>query len=494
LVDDLLFGSPANGGHVKIDLNEERLVSETSTGRVQGRPRSADPRGMRIALLLLATLFVGVAGSASPAQHGFSVIALEGDTAPGTGSTYDAVTLPASVTDAGVAFTANLDGTTSWIDDVLYVDLGGGLEIAVEVGDPAPVPGTETFLSFGGPRLNDSGELVFTGQYTDPTSGYAFGIFQWKGGSITPVILGGDPVPGTPYFFDEAFQFDTNAAGDIVFEGRMKDASGTSAGGLFLISAGTLAPLIWEYDTPAPGGGYFTSLYSPTINDAGVIAFIGSRGGPGIDEAGIFRRVGGVIEPLLVETDVLPGTGGTPNAHLFTNQKTDMNQAGEVSFLTAIEGGTAAYGLFRVSPGSVVAVAWTDQAAPGTSGDLQTIYPHPVIADDGSIAFAASLQNGDHSYGLFLARGGPLEPVWLIGDPAPGGGVFSVPSQRSVSMSGGGHIAFWSRVFQGPFPAGLFRATPPPPPKVPALPAWWIAGLGLALAGWGRRSLGRFPH
>lgn len=435
-----------------------------------------------------ALIALWLAAPAAHAQYAFEALALEGETAPGTGALYDRVYGPASLDDGAHGFFAEPDAAPA---PAIWVDVGSGVQLVTRRDDPAPVPGGETFMGFSTPQVFGSGKAVFEAQYTQGVSGWAYGLFLWEAGSITPLLLDGEPVSGTPWLFEVAYNPRVNASGEVVFEGTVKDVTGTSAGGIFRLSDGVLEPLVWRYDTPAPGGGLFNQTYSPVINDAGVVAFVG-----GGTEYGIYRVDGGQIVQMLSTDDVLPGTGGgRPDERLFTGGTIDINASGAVAFRTAITGGSVYTGIFRVSAGGAVTpiVVHGQAAPPGSSGVFDSLYPHPVIADDGSVAFVATLTAGGYqSNGLFIGDGRAIRPVARTGDPAPGtgGGVFSTLPQRALAMSGGGRIAFVSRVFEGSAPRGLFLATPVPP-AVPALPPWSYAPGVLLLAGWGGRALAR---
>ncbi|MGH0029439.1 MAG: DUF7453 family protein [Myxococcota bacterium] len=452
---------------------------------------------MRAALQTLgavATLLL--AAPATHAQDTFSAVALEGAPAPGTASTVDRVSLPASITDAGVAWAVDLDGTQSHVYDVIYVELGAGTQIVAELGDVAPGTGGQTFSDVTLPVLNDAGQVAFRAQYTDGAGSWAYGLFRWEAGVVTALALPGDPFVDAPgYVFRESLGMDMNAAGDVVFEVELDEATGGGGGsGLALHSGGALSLVFKSYETPAPVGGTFNTLYSPQINDAGDIVFIGGHAGPGVDGAGVYLHSGGVTAPLLRSGEELPG-GGVPNDHLFSSQPLSLNEAGQVAVMLPIDGGPTSSAMFRLSSGGNERLAWEGQPVAG-AGSIRFLYPHPAIDDAGRLAFVGELVGGSAGYGLFRADPGGATPVWLTGDPAPGvgpTGVFSVPEQRSVSAAGGGRVAFWTRVFQGTHPAGLFAATPVAPAavKVPAVPPWLLAGLALLLAGSGGFRLAR---
>jgi hypothetical protein len=242
---------------------------------------------------------------------------------------------------------------------------------------------------------------------------------------------------------------------------------------------------VWEETTaPRTGDGTLYSFGSPVLNASGDLAFAASVSGGSVDD-GLFRISGGVLETLVLQGDVLPGTGGG-TADWLTFSRIDMNAAGTVAFVADIAGGSVDRGIFTISDGVISPVAVTGDPAPGTGGGLfDFLRRHIAIDDAGEVAYRADLSGGSASQGLF--RGDAA--VALIGDPLPGTGGGSVGTQSEhPAISATGAVGFQTNIFQGVGGWGLFRATPTPKP-VPALPAFASTLLATLLASLGAHRL-----
>jgi hypothetical protein len=440
----------------------------------------------RIVCAVASLVLLGPAARAQ--DFALAPLVLKGDAAPGTGTTFSAFTLPVSVSDAGFAFVADLAGFGGSSQDAIFADAGSGLTLIAKVGDPAPVPGGATFTYFWTPSLNAAGEAVFHAGYSNGS--YLQGLFRWSAGTITPVLLQGDPAPGAGLTFDQFTSYPSqNAPGDVAFVAQVLDETGSSATGIFLWSEGSTSALVWEYtDVPGLGGVQYNSLSEPVLNDAGQVAFVSSLSGP--DSYGIFRITAGTTDTLWLQLDPLPGTGGgiaPSNIHV---GRIGLNASGDVAFRTIVNGGSVGEGVFRISGGGVAPVALLGEAAPGTGGTYSYLYPGPVIDALGHVTFVALVTGGSLNNGLFAGDGGSVWPVALYLDPLPGtgGGMLSGPSQ-GLAVSAGRHVGFDTQIWQGVASEGLFRATPLPPAPVPALGPWAGGALVLLLGALGARRL-----
>src|SRR5262249_18259883 len=93
----------------------------------------------------------------------------------------------------------------------------------------------------GGPRINNSGDIVFTALFTG-ASPYR-GIFLSSGGTLRMVVDQLTPIPGAAgQHFDTFNSVWINDAGDIAFEANMFSNSPPS--GIFLVSGGNLQTVL----------------------------------------------------------------------------------------------------------------------------------------------------------------------------------------------------------------------------------------------------------
>jgi hypothetical protein len=119
-----------------------------------------------------------------------SLVALEGDTAPETGGSIFSAGLPGGtfgspvVNDAGdVAFVALLEPITTFFG--ISVNSGGTTRVVALEGDPAP--GTDsTYLVMLDPSINESGRVAFEAWLQGGS--YDWGVFKATPASATPML------------------------------------------------------------------------------------------------------------------------------------------------------------------------------------------------------------------------------------------------------------------------------------------------------------------
>jgi len=434
--------------------------------------------------LLCAAFALALAGPATAVQnHTLSPIAIRGAPAPETATTFAGFELPISITDSGVAFVANLT-SVSGSGDAVYAELGSGLQLVALAGTPAPgIPGM-TLVDVKMARLNAAGSVVYVAATWDGIDGVE-ALYRWTGGAPTVLVKTGDPAPGPGLSFSGLNVPSQNDAGDVAFVGQTDDAQGSYLEGIFELSGGVVTPRVWEETTaPRTGDGTLRSFGSPVLNASGDLAFAASVSGGSVDD-GLFRISGGILETLVLEGDVLPGTGGG-TADWLTFSRIDMNAAGTVAFVADVVGGSVDRGIFTISGGVISPVALEGDPAPNAGGAVfDFLRRHIAIDDAGEVAYRADLTGGSASQGLFRSDAA----VALIGEPLPGTGGGSIGTMsEQPATSAAGAVGFQANIFQGVGGWGLFRATPNPE-AVPTLPAFTGAALAILLAGLGARRL-----
>ena len=111
--------------------------------------------------------------------------------------------------------------------------------------------------------------------------------------------------------------------------------------------------------------------------------------------------------------------------------------------------------MFVVIGGKLAPVALSGAAAPEIAGGTLTSFERPVINDEGSIAFLASVRRSrDLADAIFLLRRGVLRKLAAAGDNAPGGGVFS--GFGRPAMNNRRAVAFSAVVDQGTVLGGIY--------------------------------------
>lgn len=233
------------------------------------------------------TLWTGTPGS-------LTLVAREGSSAPGTaGANFNV--LPTTVafnTGGQVAFTASLtggDSVTSVNSAGLWVGPGGGLSLAVRMGDAAPGTGA-VFSSPLDPTLNSSGRVMFraglTGAGVDTTNDA--GLWSGLPGSLSLVARKGDAAPGvTGGVFTGVGQNTRRYSGAerVVFNGQVNDGGSSDLLGLWHGTPGSISKIAVTGDAvPGVIGAQFESTFDGvSSNGVGQVAFTALIGGAGVD-------------------------------------------------------------------------------------------------------------------------------------------------------------------------------------------------------------------
>jgi len=148
-----------------------------------------------------------------------SLVALEGDPAPGTGGgTYDSISSDVSINAAGdVAFRANVTGGT--VTGGVFVESGGTVSPRTLAGDPAAGTGVGAFSEFESlSGIGPLGRLAFRTFVSGPGV-VSQGIYLASGHGEDLVALQFATVPATGGIYTD-FRPEaptTNALGDVVF-------------------------------------------------------------------------------------------------------------------------------------------------------------------------------------------------------------------------------------------------------------------------------------
>ena len=168
---------------------------------------------------------------------------LAGDTAPGTGGeTYTGFGAP-SMNDAGeIAFLAPLTGAVS---SGVFVDAGGTQTLLALVGDTAPGTGGGSFVGFNNPIITQSGDVVIRATVSGGSA--TQGIFLLSAGASQAIALAGEAAPGTGGGSYSSFSgYGGNASGEVAFSAVM--TGGTVTRGVFRATPASFVPAL-----PPPG-------------------------------------------------------------------------------------------------------------------------------------------------------------------------------------------------------------------------------------------------
>jgi hypothetical protein len=189
------------------------------------------------------------------------------------------------------------------------VDLkGGGSQILTASGGAFSVI-ADTGGLFGGVSINNRGTVAFVA--TNPISAGS-GLFTGNGGPLTTIVA----TNLSPFF--QIGGISLNDRGTVAFEGFFSQAGGIGIG----IFTGNGGPITTIADTSGP----FSNFFSPSINNAGEVAFQASLNAGG---AGIFTGPDPVSDKVIALGDAL--FGSTVRAIEFGGGRS-LNDAGQIVF------------------------------------------------------------------------------------------------------------------------------------------------------------------
>lgn len=335
----------------------------------------------------------------------------------------------------------------------------------VQVGEFAPSTNGGRYSLFLPPAINDNGDVALIaevwgneGKFFGPTLTLARGVFLSSNGNITAVALRGDPAPLTDGGVFASFSpnsFVPVAINDnkaIAFHATVHRSTSISDG-IFLYSAEAISRVALT-GMLAPGtGGKFSSIFPPAMNKNGVIAFVATLSGTAPPVvSGVFKYSGGVISPVVLAGQAVPGVNGASFLSFAYHFPPAINGKGDVVFTaTILQGSAYIDGIFMASAsGSLTTIALSGQQAPGAGGaSFSAFVAGCAINDAGTVVFSTNL-------GLFRYSGGSLAAVVLIGQEAPltNGGQFEAFSAPVINNLG--DIAFNARMVGG-IPGGVTR-------------------------------------
>lgn len=442
--------------------------------------------------LAFVLLVLGPASLAAAAP-GWTIemVALEGEPAPGTGRNYQVLD-PGRDAGANTAFSGWLDGTPPlW---GTFQRSNGTVALVALSGDAAP--GTaSTYTAVINYNSVAPGRLTVVGILASGDRG----VFRYSGATQEAVVLTGDAAPGGGSFdpgTGDIVVHSMNVHGEIGFRSSL--SGGAGALGVFVTdgSEPTGFRAIALEGQPAAGGGTWTAFGWPSLGDAGDVVF-GAEIAAGAAASGLFLDTAGGLTTLALQGGGAPGTGG---ATFDSFHYPVVNGAGEVVFLAGVSGATSDGGLFLVDSGGLSALLVANQVLPGTGGrTIAQFGPTlPTLNENGSSAFSAVLSGEPESSGLFLSDGttGAIGLVALSGEPAPGAGDATFTGFEYTGLDDDDIVSFRAKLSDDR--TGIFVATPALlPAAVPTLSPAAGAVLSLLLAAAGGlvlRSRAREPR
>lgn len=222
------------------------------------------------------------------------------------------------------------------------------------------------------------------------------------------------------------------ARGDrVAFRGTtsaimLRDAAGLSV----LARTGDPAPLV---------SGTFNDFATPSINAAGVVAFVATLNAT--DAArGIFLASGGSLAPIVLSTAA--GAGAGPASP-------EINASGDVVYRL----GTSSVQLYQRAANASAPLLRARDAAPG-GGTFRRFRGHAVLNDAGLVVFPAELRDAGSGVYAFVPGGGVVA-LAIEGAANPGGGTLAAFGRQAVAVNNAAQAAVTADLADGT--ATVFR-------------------------------------
>jgi hypothetical protein len=257
----------------------------------------------------------------------------------------------------------------------------------------------------------------------------------------------GTPVPGGSGSFTSLGAFPGVSATTVAFEG-----GGSTSSGVYTGTGGALTKVA-DTSTAIPGGslGNFTAFGTSEAIAGATVAFRGS----GSSSIGIYTATGGALTTIADTNTAIPGFTGN-----FTNLGISPSLSG--STLAFFGRGSPSFvGVYTGSGGAITAVADTNTAVPGGSGNFTT-FGNPSVA--GSLVAFNGTDSSNHT-GIYLEQGSALGKLLAPGDTLDGKTV-STLVMSSGSLSGTSlvfNVTFTDGsqgVYVASIPAGAWQGNP----------------------------------
>ncbi len=328
-----------------------------------------------------------------------------------------------------VAFTTTFEpfnGTdTVPNQNTLYIAPAAGTPVrVVGLGDTPPGITGSTFVTFNGgfSAINALGQVVFNGQYFNGTT-TANGLFLGASTGVTKVVANGDAKPvaiGGNFAISAATRGFLNNNGNVAFVDNVTPQSA------FLYS-GTTPPA----RTLAGVAG--TTITMSGLSDQGSAVATTTAANQSI----VRIHSTGV-------TDTIATTGAT-FSNFFSSAIEENNAADSVSFYALFNnGGGGVY--TQTGTATPQAVAVEGQSTPLSGGAFNlgfNLSGAPLKAlNNGSTFFAAGVTGGTANYGQFIGTPGSLSALMSTADTLPNGAKVRLLNPAFSTDNGGSNLLY----------------------------------------------------
>ena len=314
------------------------------------------------------------------------------------------------------AFVANCGAPIGPPGGAMVVRRGDGGGALAEIHTFGP---TSTFgVSDSVISINDNGTVAFPGRANSSGGGVRYAILVGDGGPVSAVV---DTDLHTQ--FGAMLRPSINNAGAVAFMAVTTttgyDSVVVATGGSFLTIAGP--------GSFSPSIGTLTAAKEPTLNNNGVVTFLGQ----GVSNFAHFTGNGGALTTIVI------GLSGSFNG---------INDLGRVAFLTNT-------GMVQIGDGGPLRTV----VPPGT---LLGLGGTTAINEASLVAFGAQFPSGPH--GVFIGPNPATDTVVKVGDVIPGLGTVIAVGVGEEAINDLGQVAFLVRCDRGDgtFPWAIVRADP----------------------------------
>jgi len=221
------------------------------------------------------------------------------------------------------ALTPGFDGEVESMTAGLFLaGKHGTIRAVVVPGGPAP--NGDTWKSAFNPSINAAGDMSFGAWTVGAQAGEkreSVYVRKAATGEILTVALAGDLAPGGGEFLD-CDQSKINDRGDVAFTGYLYPDGGTS--GFYLYTGGTLVRVAGSGDV-MPGGGHFVyGSGNVGLNNSGTVAFTAALD---TGEEGVYAYSRGSLRLIAKTGTVIPGLGTVSGVAFTNNPLNDRGQA-----------------------------------------------------------------------------------------------------------------------------------------------------------------------
>jgi hypothetical protein len=351
------------------------------------------------------------------------------------------------------------------------VPSGYGFSEVGALGNAAP--GGGNFVNdFEPSAINESGQVAFT---ADIDASGDEGVFVARGGQISQLVRAGLSGPGGVTFATgELGRLGQNDGGDVALGSLLQPFDPTLPlginAGVFRFSHATNALTGVEIPgTAAPGGGTFKGTYfNLGMNNQGDIVFPGLATGTAVAPPSTGPNYNGMALGLFRQDKlgnatrlVMPGDPA-PGGRVFDDAwNGSINDGGDVAFSGHLLGdscinigppfvcGDSLY-LRNGATGAISSIAHQGDPAPG--GGTFTVAFGALINNSDQVAFIGNLGSSVPATagpcGVFRYQDGALSAVARPGDPMPGGGDFASTTcaDQALGINNAGNICFGAQL------------------------------------------------